>query len=114
MAVNVYDNANEMADSLRQTDEYSALKGAFTKMKADPIAYGLFQQMQKLQGELEQKQMAGAQIGDDDIQKMRDLSDKLTKIEVMSDLMNAERAMNQLMDEMNQIVSKPITDLYRD
>ncbi|MCH4058292.1 MULTISPECIES: YlbF family regulator [Lapidilactobacillus] len=114
MTVNVYDNANEMAAALRQTDQYNALKGAFTKMKADPIAYGLFQQMQKLQGELEQKQMAGTQIGDDDIQSMRDLSDKLMKIDVMTELMNSERAMNQLMDEMNQIVSKPITDLYHD
>ena len=58
--------------------------------------------------------MAGTQIGDDDIQSMRDLSDKLMKIDVMTELMNSERAMNQLMDEMNQIVSKPITDLYHD
>ncbi|WP_261806899.1 YlbF family regulator [Lapidilactobacillus luobeiensis] len=111
---NIYDNANEMATVLRQTPQYAALQAAFGKMKADPIAYGLFQQMQKLQSELQQQQMANQEIGDEDIKKMQDFSAKLMKIDVVTELMNQEREMNGLMDELNQIVSKPITDLYRD
>ncbi|MFD1465724.1 YlbF family regulator [Lapidilactobacillus mulanensis] len=114
MTVNIYDNANEMAAALRQTPQYAALKGAFAQMKADPIAYGLFQQMEKLQAEFQQKQNAGEEITDDDVQRMRDFSGKLMKIDLMNDLMTREREMNSVMDELNQIVTKPIMELYQD
>ncbi|KRM10973.1 hypothetical protein FC15_GL001185 [Lapidilactobacillus concavus DSM 17758] len=114
MTINIYDNANEMATALRQTPEYTALKTAFAKMKADPVAYGLFQQMEKLQAEFQQKQASGQEISDDDIQKMRDFSGKLMQIDLMKDLMSCEQEMNRVMDELNQIVTKPITELYQD
>ncbi|WP_125606505.1 YlbF family regulator [Lapidilactobacillus bayanensis] len=113
MTVNIYDNANEMAEVLRQLPQFAALQAAFGKMKADPIAYAMYQQMQQLQGELQQKQMAGQEVTDDDVQKLRDLGDKLMKIDMMKELMDREREMNSVMDEINNIVTKPITDLYR-
>ena len=109
MTVNIYDNANEMADALRQLPQFTALQAAFGKMKADPIAYGMYQQMQQIQGELQQKQMSGQE----DVQQLRDLGDKLMKVDMMKDLMDREREMNSVMDEINGIVTKPITDLYR-
>lgn len=114
MVVNIYDNANEMASTLRQTSQYTALRGAFAKMKADPIAYGLFKDMQKVQAELEQKQNAGQKIEAEDQKKIRDLSEKLMKMDVVTDLMNKEREMNTVMEEVNKIVFKPISELYRD
>ncbi|MFC6315269.1 YlbF family regulator [Lapidilactobacillus achengensis] len=113
MNPNIYDNANEMATVLRETQQFTALQAGFGKLKADPIAYGLFQQMQQMQMELSQKQMSGQEPDEDDIKKMQDLSGQLMKIDVVMALMENERAMNDLMDEINQIVSKPITDLYR-
>ncbi|WP_461219026.1 YlbF family regulator [Lapidilactobacillus salsurivasis] len=113
MNPNIYDNANEMATVLRKTQQFTALQAGFGKLKADPIAYGLFQQMQQMQMELSQKQMSGQEPGEEDIKKMQDLSAQLMKIDVVMALMENERAMNDLMDEINQIVSKPITDLYR-
>ncbi len=113
MTVNIYDNANEMADALRQLPQFTALQAAFGKMKADPIAYGMYQQMQQIQGELQQKQMSGQEVTDEDVQQLRDLGDKLMKVDMMKDLMDREREMNSVMDEINGIVTTPITDLYR-
>ena len=89
------------------------MQASFQSLKADAIGFGLFQEMQKTQMALAQKDAQHQEISDDEIQKMRDLSEKLGKIEAVQQLMVKEREMNQVMEEVNQIVSQPIVDLYR-
>lgn len=113
MAVNVYDTANQLESEIQQTPQFVALQGAFAAMKQDAMAYSLFQQFQQVQMDLQQKQMTGQELTDEDINNAQDLAQKVSKIEVINNLMDKEKDMSQVMQEINQIISKPIAELYQ-
>lgn len=111
--INVYDTANQLEKDLRQTPEILGLQGAFSQMKADAMAYSLFQKMQKMQADFQEKQINGQEISDEEIKNLQDLSGQLTKFDSVKNLMEQERKVNAMMEELNKIISKPLAEIYQ-
>ncbi|GAB5053192.1 YlbF/YmcA family competence regulator [Pediococcus ethanolidurans] len=114
MAVNIYDTANEMEEELRQTTEYTNLVAAYAEMKKDPKAYDLFKDFQEVQVSLQQKQMNGEDLTDDEMKHAREIASEVGNVDVIKTLMDKERSLNQLLNDINQIITKPIQELYQD
>lgn len=114
MAVNVYDTANQLEGELRQTDEYMALQAAYGKMKQNELAYTMFKKFQKLNIELQQKHMQGQELKDDELKNAHDLAEKVGQFKEVQELMEKEKGMSQMMDDLNQIITKPVQELYTD
>lgn len=114
MAVNIYDTANKMEEELRETTEYKNLVAAYTEMKKDQKAYDLFKDFQEVQVNLQQKQMNGEEMSDDEMSHAREIASQAGDVDVIKSLMDKERALNQLLNDINQIITKPVQDLYHD
>lgn len=114
MAVNIYDTANMLEQQLRETKEFKELKTTYDAMKTDKAAFDLFKDFQEIQMQLSQKQMNGEELTDDEVQKAHDLADKVGNVDAIKALMGKERNLNQLMNDLNQIITKPVQELYRD
>ncbi|WP_412988300.1 YlbF family regulator [Pediococcus siamensis] len=114
MAVNIYDTANAMEEDLRHTTEYTNLVAAYAEMKKDEKAYQLFKDFQEVQVNLQQKQMNGEELSDDEMAHARDIAGQVGNVEVIKSLMDKERNLNQLLNDINQIITKPIQELYHD
>ncbi|AMV61331.1 hypothetical protein AH70_08660 [Pediococcus damnosus LMG 28219] len=114
MAVNIYDTANKMEEELRETTEYKNLVAAYTEMKKDQKAYDLFKDFQEVQVNLQQKQMNGEEMSDDEMSHAREIASQVGDVDVIKSLMDKERALNQLLNDINQIITKPVQDLYHD
>ncbi|WP_125567535.1 MULTISPECIES: YlbF family regulator [Companilactobacillus] len=112
--MNIYDSANQLEQDLRKTTEVADLKLAFEAVKANDLAFKLFDKVQNKQFELQQKQMQGQEITDDDIEGMRQLTDQLQNYDEIKNLMDKEQKMNSMMEELNKIISKPIAEIYQD
>ncbi|KRK79905.1 YlbF family regulator [Companilactobacillus nodensis] len=112
--MNIYDSANSLEQDLRKTTEVADLKIAFEAVKANDLAFKLFDKVQNKQFELQQKQMQGQEITDDDIESMRQLTDQLQNYDEIKNLMDKEQKMNSMMEELNKIISKPIAEIYQD
>ncbi|MFB9770012.1 YlbF family regulator [Lactiplantibacillus modestisalitolerans] len=113
MAVNIYDTANELEQQLRQTKEYRELKTAYDAMAANKTAYDLFKEFQEIQMQLSQKQMNGEDLTDDEVKHAHELADKVGNVDEIKALMGKERNLNQLMNELNKIITKPVQELYQ-
>ncbi|MBA1434587.1 hypothetical protein EQ827_04900 [Lactobacillus bombi] len=111
--MNVYDTANRLESELRQTPEVMGLQSAFSQMKADAMAYSLFQKMEKLQADFQQKQVSGQEISDEEIKNLQTISGQLTKFDSVQRLMEQERKVNAMMEELNKIISKPLAEIYQ-
>lgn len=111
--INVYDTANQLENELRQTPEIMGLQSAFSQMKADAMAYSLFQKLQKMQLDYQQKELSGQQITDEEIKNLQDLSTQLSKFDSVKNLMEQERKVNAMMEELNKIISKPVAEIYQ-
>ncbi|HJF54123.1 MAG TPA: YlbF family regulator [Limosilactobacillus coleohominis] len=113
MMVNIYDTANDLAKQMRETQEYTALEAAFNEMMADKDAFDLFKNFQKAQAAAQQKQMQGQKLTEDEIKNVQNLASEVSKKDVVKKLMEKERQMDAMMQQLNQTITAPIQELYK-
>ncbi|MEW4860264.1 YlbF/YmcA family competence regulator [Staphylococcus aureus] len=114
MAVNLYDYANQLEQALRESEEYKAIKEAFANVKTNEESKKLFDEFRETQINFQQKQMQGEEIAEEDLQKAQEQAQAIEKDENISALMNAEQKMSQVFQEINQIIVKPLDEIYAD
>lgn len=111
--VNIYDTANQLERELRETDQYEALVEAHEAIKADEDANAVLGEFQALQQALYQKQQTGVEITEEEALQAQNVSGKMSENELTMELMNKERALNELLNEINGIIMKPVQDVYQ-
>lgn len=111
--VNVYDSANQLQQDLQQSQQFQALKEAIAKVKANDEAAKLLAELQGKQKELQQKQMQGQQISDDELKAVQELGKKVQAVPELVDLLGKEQALNQLIEDLNKVIFEPIANLYK-
>lgn len=112
MAVNLHDAAYELEKAIRQSDEYTQLQQLYKEVNADAQAKAMFDNFRQLQMNLQQKQMMGAEISEQEIQEAQATVAIVQQNEKISRLMQAEQRMSMVIGELNQIIMKPLEDLY--
>ena len=112
MTVNIYDNANEMANVLRTTPQYTAWQAAFDAIQADAEAKALFDQFQDIQMAVQQMMQTQQQPTVEQEKEWNAVAEKVQKNDTITALLAAEQALNTLLTELNDIVTKPVADAY--
>ena len=112
MSVNLHDSAYELQKTIRNSDEYITLKNQYDVVNADESAKQMFEKFRNMQMELQQKQMMGQEIPQDEIAQAQILVSDVQKNEKISKLMEAEQRMSMIVNELNQIILKPLEELY--
>lgn len=113
MTANIYDSANQIEREIRQMDEFIALKEAFDAMKKEEESFNLFQSFQELQMELQQKQMQGLELSEEDVLQAQEMAAKVQEAEVIQDLMQKEQTFSMIVNDLNRIIMKPVQELYQ-
>lgn len=114
MAVNLYDHANQLEQALRESDEYQAIQNAYAKVKENQESKDLSDEFRETQLNFQQKQMQGEEIGEEELQKAQEQAQKIENDSNISELMAAEQNMSQVFQEINQIIVKPLDEIYAD
>ncbi|WP_163101715.1 YlbF family regulator [Peribacillus alkalitolerans] len=112
MSVNLYDVAYEMERAIRQSKEYKELKGLYDQVNADPSASKMFENFRNIQMNLQQKQMMGQEITQEEIEQAQKMVALVQQHPSISKLMESEQRMSMLIAEMNKIIMKPLEELY--
>lgn len=113
MVVNIYDTANELEQQMSQTQEFQALKQAFDALKADSETFDLFKKFQQSQAQAQQKQMKGEKLSDEEIKNVQDLAKQVSQKDAVRALMDKEKQMDNMLQQLNDTITKPIQDLYK-
>ena len=112
MAVNLHDSANALENAIRQSDEYMELKKMYNTVNADPSAKAMFENFRMIQLQLQQKQMAGQEITQEEVDQAQKTVALVQQHETIAKLMEAEQKMSMVIGELNQIIMKPLEELY--
>ncbi|HWL26230.1 MAG TPA: YlbF family regulator [Ureibacillus sp.] len=110
--VNIYDDINKLESTLRQTDEFKALKEAVELVRADENSKKLFTNFRDIQMKLQEKQLRGEELQEDEymyLQKTAQLAQQNPQILAM---LEAEMAVGKIIEEINRIIVKPIQSMY--
>lgn len=112
MAVNIYDTANQLERDLRETQQYLDLKEAYNTIQADEEASAVLTEFQGMQQAIYMKQQTGQEVTEEEIADAQAASEKMMDNELAVELMDKEKALNQVIQDINQIIMKPIQEIY--
>ncbi|MBS4210710.1 YlbF family regulator [Bacillus sp. FJAT-50079] len=112
MSTNVYDYAYELEKALRTSEEYVGLKQMYDMVENDPEAKAMFDEFRQIQMQLQQKQMAGEDISEDEVKQAQLVANRVQTNELVTKLMDAEQRMSMAISELNKIIMKPLEELY--
>ena len=101
-----------MEKAIRNSDEYKLLKKQYDEVNADEPTKQMFEKFRNMQMELQQKQMMGQEIQQDEIAQAQILVSDVQKNEKISKLIEAEQRMSMIITELNQIILKPLDEVY--
>lgn len=111
---NIYDTANQLERDLRALPAFEALKTSLDTVNANEESKELFDKFRALTQELQMKQMQGQQPTEEDMEKMQTMSTQISADENIAKLMQAEQQLSQVINDINEIIVKPIQEVYGD
>ncbi|MEY8442579.1 YlbF family regulator [Lactobacillaceae bacterium 24-114] len=112
--VNIYDTANELSNQIKETQEYEGLKKAFDALKADQETFDTFKKFQQMQADAQRKQMSGQQLTQDEINSIQTMAKEISAKPAVQTLMNQERAVDNMLQQLNRTITGPIQEIYKD
>ncbi len=111
--MNVYDTANQLAQEIKQSEEYATYKAA---KEAININYELKKKIDKFEKARYDAQIVAIQTGKDDDEKMKhvqELYGELIQNEEASKYFDAEMKFNILVADVNKIIGEAVQDLLK-
>ncbi|RLQ97312.1 YlbF family regulator [Falsibacillus albus] len=112
MATNLYDLSYELQNALRESDEYKNLLALYDTVNKDESASKLFANFRDIQVKLQQKQMSGQEITQEEVEQAQKAAALVQQNEKIAKLMEAEQRMSMLIADLNKIIMKPLEELY--
>ncbi len=111
---NIYDAAYALEKVIRESDEFKNLQHLYKEVFADESTKGMFENFRNIQLELQQKQMSGQEITQEEIDQAQKTVALVQQNESIAKLMEAEQRMSMTVSELNKIIMKPLEELYSD
>ncbi|WP_077212630.1 YlbF family regulator [Bacillus dakarensis] len=97
---------------IRESNEYKNLQKVCKELKKDSQARQIYNQINQLSTQLQQKQMMGQEIKQKEIAALQNMESAAQQNERIKRLMEADYQLNMMMMELNKIISKPLEELY--
>lgn len=109
---NIYDSAYDLEKAIRESEEFKSLETAYQVVMDDPSAKQMFDNFRDTQMALQEKQMQGQEITEEEVEQARQVVELVQQHEDISKLMEEEQRLNQVINDVSQIITKPLEELY--
>ncbi|MEN0642891.1 YlbF family regulator [Alkalicoccobacillus gibsonii] len=106
------DKAQELKQALAESDEFKSLQSLHNQINEDEIAKKMLDNFRQLQLELQQKQMQGIQITEEEAQKAQQQFELVQQHELISKLMEAEQQLSVIIGDINKVITEPLEVIY--
>ncbi|OQM46500.1 MULTISPECIES: YlbF family regulator [Anoxybacillaceae] len=113
MSNSLYTLAQQLEQAIRTSEDFQQLKRAYEAVRRDETAYRMFNHFRQLQLQLHEKQFTGAAISPEEVEQAQKAMTLTQQNEKLSTLMALEQRMSMTIADMNQIIMKPLEELYR-
>lgn len=100
--------AKELAEVLKETEEYKELNSAQTRVKLDPEADDLLKRLQNAQQQLQNAQAEGQQIQPEQVQEYQDLESQIRTNLTLTNLLKAQQSFGEVMNRVQETISEEL------
>ncbi|MHA6260710.1 YlbF family regulator [Sporosarcina sp. CAU 1771] len=112
MTVNIYDDLNRLEATFRQTEQFATVEQAIQEVKNDEEALVLFKNFREVQLKLQEKQMQGEQVEEDELEHAQQTAQLAQMNEKIMKMLEAEMQLSGLLEEVNKVLMKPVQSMY--
>lgn len=109
---NVYNKAHELKQILKDSEEFTSLKAIHDEIENDEIAKRMLDNFRQLQLDLQQKQLQGVEITEEEARQAQQQFETVQQHELISKLMEAEQRISVMIGDVNKIISEPLEEIY--
>lgn len=109
---NIYDNAYSLEKAIRESEEFKSLKEAYETVMGDPESKKMFESFRDTQLKLQEKQMQGQEITEEEVQQATNVVELVQGNQVIAKLMEEEQRLNVIIGEISSIITKPLEEVY--
>ncbi|WP_085992805.1 YlbF family regulator [Oceanobacillus senegalensis] len=111
---NIHDSAYDLEKAIRESEEFQNLKSAYEAVMNNPQAKEMFDSFRDTQMQLQEKQMQGLDITEEEVEKARSIVEQVQQHTEISRLMEEEQRLNLVINDISQIITQPLEELYGD
>lgn len=102
----------QLQQKLKETEEFVALSRAIDDVTADDQARTLFTNFRDVQVKLQEKQMQGQQIEEDELLYAQQVAQLAQQNEKILRMLEAEMTLSQIIESVTRELVTPIQDMY--
>lgn len=110
---NLYDTANQLERELRESQEFKAVEERLAAVNNNEEAIALFNEFRDVNVALQQKQMSGQEVTEEDIANAQAIYQRASENEYIKALTEAEQRLNVVMQDINRIITASLQTLYQ-
>ncbi|MDQ0337971.1 cell fate (sporulation/competence/biofilm development) regulator YlbF (YheA/YmcA/DUF963 family) [Caldalkalibacillus uzonensis] len=110
----VYDQAHQLAQAVKESNEFQTLKSLQAQVNAEETIKRMFENFRQKQLELHMKQMQGQQITEQEKQQIQQLFNTVQLNPTISKLLEAEQRLNVMLEDVMKIVMEPTKEFYKE
>lgn len=103
--MNITEKTQELAQVIKETEEYKNLKSAQSRLQLDPKALDLVQQFQSHQQNVVEARQSGQQINQDTVTALQGLQGKMEENQTIKNLMDAQNSFEAVMTNVNRTLT---------
>lgn len=108
----VNESAHVLEGAIRESEEFIELKSAYNTVMDHPESKELFEKFRNIQLDLQEKQIQGLEITEEEVQEAQKIVELVQQHEDISKLMDAEQVLNGVINEVSRIITTPLEELY--
>lgn len=110
--MNIYDKANELANSLRESQEVADIKSAMKLIDLDLNSKRMLDEFRAQQNAMQQRMMSGDMPSQEEMGQMEKQFESLSLNLNIRRLFDAERRLSVIIQDVNKIITDSLQDLY--
>ncbi|GGH73308.1 UPF0342 protein YheA [Compostibacillus humi] len=109
---NIQESAAQLEQAIRESEEFQNLKQAYELVMTNADAKAMFENFRRIQFELQEKQMQGLDITEEEVTRAREIVEQVQKHENITRLMEEEQRVNGVIQLISQVIMRPLDELY--
>ncbi|MCL2354546.1 MAG: YlbF family regulator [Oscillospiraceae bacterium] len=107
----VYDQANSLAKSIRESKEYNDYKKAREELKSNLEMKDKIEEFEKIRYDVQVLSFQGGEQDEEKMKKLQELYQILMKDEKVKEYFDIEVRFNVMLTDVNKIISESVKDL---
>jgi len=109
---NPYELANDLVEALRQSKEYQKILELQKQIEQNETLDKMLNSYRAIQVEIQTLQLQGQQPSPEIEEKVNQLTDIIQDIPLLREYLDAEEAFGEIFQDIQQIVMRPVIDLF--